>query len=100
MIRARKKRDDWRSPINNWTYPLFALQFSLRTLLMTMLVVAAFCGGMAVQRQIDKPKAVETRRQVSAGPVDIVWGVHSVDLDDVLSDLAAKTEATNGKDQE
>ena len=33
-------------------------QFSLRTLLVAMLVVAAFFGGLAVQRQLDKPFTV------------------------------------------
>ena len=30
-------------------------QFSIRTLLWLTLVVAAFLGGMAVQRQVDEP---------------------------------------------
>jgi hypothetical protein len=30
-------------------------QFSIRTLLVATLVVAVFFGGMAVQRQLDKP---------------------------------------------
>jgi cytochrome c5 len=34
-------------------------QFTLRALLVAMLVVAAFFGGMAVQKQIDKRKAAE-----------------------------------------
>lgn len=75
-------------------------QFSLRALLLAMSFVAAFCGGMAVQKQIDKSKATKTSRQVSAGPVDIVVGVHSLDLEDVFSDLAAKTKATNDKEEE
>jgi hypothetical protein len=35
-------------------------QFTIRTLLWLTLVVAAFLGGMAVQRQIDKPLAVHS----------------------------------------
>ena len=35
-------------------------QFSTRTLLRLTLVVAAFYGGMAVQRQIDKPLDVHS----------------------------------------
>lgn len=31
-------------------------QFTIRALLVTMLVVAAFFGGMAVQRQLDERK--------------------------------------------
>jgi len=30
-------------------------QFSLKTLLVAMLVVAAFLGGMALQRRLDEP---------------------------------------------
>jgi hypothetical protein len=30
-------------------------QFTLKTLPWLMAVVAAFCGGMAIQRQLDKP---------------------------------------------
>ena len=33
-------------------------QFTLRALLVAMLVVAAFFGGMAVQKQLDDPKMV------------------------------------------
>ena len=36
-------------------------QFSLRTLLVAMLVVAAFFAGMAVQQQLDKRLSVESR---------------------------------------
>lgn len=75
-------------------------QFSLRALLGAMLVVAAFVGGMAVQRQLDRRKPVKTPRTVRAGPFDIIVGVHSVDLDYVFSDLAAKTKATNDKERE
>jgi hypothetical protein len=30
-------------------------QFSLKTLLWLMVVVAAFCGGMGLQKQLDRP---------------------------------------------
>lgn len=33
-------------------------QFTLRALLTAMLVMAAFFGGMAVQRQLDKPTPI------------------------------------------
>ncbi|HET6880816.1 MAG TPA: hypothetical protein VFI31_11715 [Pirellulales bacterium] len=33
-------------------------QFTLRALLVALFVVAAFVGGMAVQRQLDKPQRV------------------------------------------
>ena len=37
-------------------------QFSLRALLVAMLVVAAFFGGMALQRRIDnRPLSIEVR---------------------------------------
>ncbi|HEX5444806.1 MAG TPA: hypothetical protein VFW87_13290 [Pirellulales bacterium] len=35
-------------------------QFTLRSLLVAMLVVAAFFGGMAVQKQLDKPLLIRT----------------------------------------
>ncbi|HEX7448697.1 MAG TPA: hypothetical protein VF306_14190 [Pirellulales bacterium] len=36
-------------------------QYSLRALLLFMLVVAAFFGGMAIQRQLDEPILVQSR---------------------------------------
>jgi hypothetical protein len=39
-------------------------QFTLRALLVTMLVVAAFFGGMAMQRELDKPRS---RMAIGAG---------------------------------
>ena len=41
------------------------LQFTLRALLVAMLVVGAFLGGMALQRQLDKPV-----KRYKAGIVD------------------------------
>ena len=65
-------------------------------MLVAMLLVAAFFGGMAVQRQLDKRKAVK------AGPiVDIVVGVHSVDLEDFFSDVAKQAKAAaDGKERD
>lgn len=36
-------------------------QFSLKTLLWLMVVVAAFFGGMAIQRQLDTPARISRR---------------------------------------
>lgn len=44
-------------------------QFTLRALLVAMLVVAAFLGGMAVQRERDKSRVVKDRSK---------WGVGSM----------------------
>jgi hypothetical protein len=44
-------------------------QFTLRALLMAMLVVAAFFGGMAWQKRLDKPDSVLMRVRVSGGPL-------------------------------
>ena len=47
-------------------------QFTLRALLVAMLVVAAFFGGMAVQRQLDKPVS---RVMLGAGSSrHMTWG--------------------------
>ena len=46
-------------------------QFTVRTLLVTMLVVAAFFGGMAVQRHRGEPMIMTAPRQ--AGSQDPYW---------------------------
>lgn len=61
-------------------------RFSLRALLVAMLVVAAFAGGMSVQRQLDRRKAAKSAW-------DIVVGVHSVDLEDVFCNVAEQAKA-------
>lgn len=44
-------------------------QFNLRALLVAMLVVAAFCGGMAVQKRLDWSNSVIIRLRVDGGPL-------------------------------
>lgn len=61
-------------------------QFGLRALLLAMLIAAAFFGGMAVQRQLDRRKAPK------AAPVDIVVGVHGRDLEEIARDFAKQLE--------
>jgi hypothetical protein len=63
-------------------------QFSLRVLLVATLVVAAFLGGMAIQRHLDKRKSPQ-----NVAPVDIVVGVHGSDLEDFMGDMAQKLQA-------
>lgn len=41
-------------------------QFSLRALLLLMLIAAAFFGGMAVQRQLDRPEPLRLRKRAKA----------------------------------
>ncbi|HWB08278.1 MAG TPA: hypothetical protein VG826_03600 [Pirellulales bacterium] len=43
-------------------------QFTLRALLVAMLVVAAFLGGMAAQARLDRPQ-IERIRDCAYGPV-------------------------------
>lgn len=73
-------------------------QFSLRALLLLMLIAAAFFGGMAVQRQLDRPEPLRLRKRAKALPVDIVVGVHGRDLEEAARDLAKKLEAA-GQEQ-
>jgi hypothetical protein len=47
--------------------PMPRPQFTLRALLVAMLVVAVFFGGMAVQRHLDKPVTVERKLKPSVG---------------------------------
>ena len=47
-------------------------QFSLRALLVAMLVVAAFFGGMAVQRQLSSPKEPAVRMYPLIGPARLI----------------------------
>ena len=44
-------------------------QFSLKTMLVVMLVVAAFFGGMAVQKRLNKSNSVIMRVRVGGGPL-------------------------------
>ncbi len=43
-------------------------QFSLRALMLAMLIAAAFFGGMAVQRQLDRPKPFLLHKRTSVLP--------------------------------
>ena len=43
-------------------------QFTLRSLLVAMLVVAAFFGGMALQRRLDRPPVAVERVYPLIGP--------------------------------
>lgn len=63
-------------------------QFTLRALLVAILVVAAFFGGIATQRYFDSRKMPPKQTL----PVDIVVGVHSRELEDSLGDFAEKLE--------
>lgn len=64
-------------------------QFTLRALLVLMLAVACFFGGMATERYRGKRKAPK------AAPVDIVVGVHDVDLESFIDDLAKRAKAAS-----
>lgn len=64
-------------------------QFTLRALLILILAVACFFGGIATERHVAKRKAS------SFAPVDIVVGVHGVDLEGVLADLAKKAKTAS-----
>ena len=44
-------------------------QFTLRALLVAILVVAAFFGGMAVQKRMNKADSVIMRVRVGGGPL-------------------------------
>ena len=44
-------------------------QFSLKTFLVAVLVVAAFFGGMAVQKRLDKANSVIMRLRVGGRPL-------------------------------
>jgi hypothetical protein len=48
-------------------------QFSLKTLLVAMLVVAAFFGGMVVQKRLDRPNSwVIMRARMPSAPETIM----------------------------
>ncbi|HVW36441.1 MAG TPA: hypothetical protein VHB99_04020 [Pirellulales bacterium] len=68
-------------------------QYTLKTLLAAMLIVAVFFGGMATQRWLDK------RKTQKGAPVDIVVGVHGRDLEDAISDFAEQLKQAPGDQQ-
>lgn len=51
---------------------MLRLQFSMRALLLAVLVVAAFFGGMALQRQLDKPRDAAIQVYPLIGPAKLI----------------------------
>ncbi|HVX12005.1 MAG TPA: hypothetical protein VHC22_12550 [Pirellulales bacterium] len=47
-------------------------QFSLKTLLWLMMVVGAFLGGMALQRQLDKPLRISKFSDPEGGEHEVM----------------------------
>ena len=69
--------------------PMRRPQLILRALLVSMLAVGGFFGGLATERYRAKRKAPK------AAPVDIVVGFHVVDPEGFIGDLAKKAKAAS-----
>ncbi|HEV3342759.1 MAG TPA: hypothetical protein VG125_20470 [Pirellulales bacterium] len=77
---------DANAAVNNGTYPLFLHQFTLRALLVLLLAVACFFGGIRFERErrrrADEADRSERMREMveAVMQVDVPWGLADIGL--------------------